>query len=192
MLYDLVKQSRSIRSFRPGESVPNEVLLHLCELARNCPAAMNRQVLKYRLVHTPQECARLQALTRWASSLSVSLPPKGQEPTAFAVICHDTAIAEEKPIFGYDVGIVAQTMMLGAAEAGYGGCIIGSANPQAVAKTLNLPENLIPKLILGLGVPDETVVLTEAQDGNVTYYRDENQVHYVPKRPLDELLIPES
>ena len=189
MLIDLVKQNRSIRSFEAGKPVPCEVLTELCELARSCPAAMNRQPLKYRLVYTPEECARLQPLTRWASALSVKLPPKGQEPTAFIVICHDTEIAEEKPIFLYDVGIVAEVMMLGAAERGFGGCIIGSADPKAVADCLSLPAHVIPRLILGLGVPAETVVLTEPTDGNVSYYRDGDNVHYVPKRPLSEILL---
>ncbi len=189
MLCDLVKKSRSIRSFKAGEPVPYETLRDLCELARNCPAAMNRQPLKYRLVYTPEECAKLQPLTRWAGSLPIKLPPKGQEPTAFIVICHDTSVADEKPIFLYDVGIVAQTIMLGAAEAGFGGCIIGSANPDAVSSCLSLPSHIVPRLILGLGVPNETAVLTEATDGNVTYYRDGQNVHYVPKRPLDEILL---
>ena len=189
MLIDLVKQTRSVRSFQGGAKVPYELLTALCELARSCPAAMNRQPLKYRLVHTPEECARLLPLTRWASALLVKLPPEGQEPTAFIVICHDTEIAEEKPIFLYDVGIVAEAMMLGAAEAGFGGCIIGSADPKSVADCLSLPSHILPRLILGLGIPAETVELTEARDGNVTYYRDERNIHYVPKRPLDEILL---
>ncbi len=189
MLSDLVKKSRSVRSFEGGATIPREALLSLCELARSCPAAMNRQPLKYRIVDTPEECARLQPLTRWASSLPVKLPPKGQEPTAFIVICHDTEIAEERPIFLYDVGIVAQTMMLGACEMGYGGCIIGSAKEEAVSEALSLPAHVVPKLILGLGVPAERVVLTEAKDKNVTYYRDGENTHYVPKRPLDEVIL---
>ena len=58
-----------------------------------------------------------------------------------------------------------------------------------IKEALSLPENLVPKLILGLGVPDEQVVLTEAADGQVKYYRDSEDVHYVPKRPLDEIII---
>lgn len=189
MLIDLVKNSRSVRSFQSDARIPREDLIALCELARSCPAAMNRQPLKYRIVDTPEECARLQPLTRWASSLSVKLPPKGQEPCAFIVICHDTEIAEEKPIFLYDVGIVAQTMMLGACEKGYGGCIIGSATPATISDALSLPAHIVPKLILGLGIPAEEVVLTEAKDGNVTYYRDDANIHYVPKRPLEELIL---
>ena len=45
-------------------------------------------------------------------------------------------------------------------------------------------------LVIALGMPDETVVLTELKPGeSFNYYRDENDVHYVPKRPLDEIII---
>ena len=186
---ELVTKSRSVRSFKPGERITEEALRELVELARRCPAAMNLQPLKYRLVTKDEEVASLLGVTRWASSLSQKLPPKGQEPSGFIVICHDTDITPIKPLFTIDVGIVAQTMMLGACEAGFGGCIIGSASEETLSELLALPSHLVPVLVLGLGVPDETVRLTEAQNGTVKYWRDEQNVHYVPKRPLDEIII---
>lgn len=188
-LKDLVKESRSKRSFDTQKKITKDDLLALCELARNCPAAMNLQPLKYRLVTSDEERERMIANTRWASSLAKKLPPKGHEPSGFIVICHDLTIAEQKTIFSIDVGIVAQTMMLGATEMGFGGCIIGSGSSEVIAEILHLPKHLIPVLVLGLGVPEETVVLTEAHDGQVRYFRDETDVHYVPKRPLSEIII---
>ena len=129
------------------------------------------------------------ANTRWASSLEKKLPPEGRAPSGYIVICHDLTVADQKPIFLIDVGIVAQTIMLGAVEMGFGGCIIGSGNSETLAELLHLPEHLVPVLVLGLGIPEEMVVLTEAQNGQVRYFRDENDIHYVPKRPLDEILI---
>lgn len=187
--HELIKASRSVRSFQGDAPITEEVLRDLVELTRACPAAMNLQVLKYRLVFEPTEVAALLEKTKWAAALTQKLPPKGQEPSGFIVICHDTSLAEMRPIFSVDMGIVAQTMMLGARERGFGGCIIGSASPEAVSKLLGLPSQLVPALILGLGTPAEEIVLTEAQNGNVKYYRDEKGVHYVPKRPLDELII---
>ena len=189
MLNELIQKSRSYRSFKAGAMISRETLLELVELTRNCPAAMNLQVLKYRLVTDEEERRALLGITRWASALSQKLPPDGQEPTGFIVICHDTAIAPQKPIFSIDVGIAAQTIMLGACERGFGGCIIGSAASEAIAELLHTPSTVVPVLILGLGVPAETVVLTEAKDGEVKYYRDENNVHFVPKRPLEELIL---
>lgn len=189
MLKELVEKSRSKRTFVSGEAIPEELLLKWIDTARKCPAARNLQPLKYKVVSTPDECARLQPLTLWAGSLSIKLPPENKEPTAFIVICHDRKVAAEAPIFMIDVGIVAQTIMLSAAEDGFGGCIIGSAKADKVSEALDLGEDLIPKLILALGRPDETVVLTEAEGSNVNYYRDENNIHYAPKRKLEDIII---
>ena len=53
-----------------------------------------------------------------------------------------------------------------------------------------LPEHLAPLLIVAFGKPDEKIVLTEALPGeNLNYYRDENDVHYVPKRRLEDVLL---
>jgi len=41
-----------------------------------------------------------------------------------------------------------------------------------------------------LGVPAEVVVLEETgSDGDIHYYRDDQDRHHVPKRPLNELII---
>ena len=189
MLKDLVSGSRSKRSFKANETVPHDVLIELCDIARICPAAMNLQPLKYRLVESEDEVSALLGATKWASSLDKKLPPEGHGPSAFIVICHDTDIAERKPIFMIDIGIVSQTIMLAAHERGFGGCIIGSGSEAKIAEILSLPKHLAPVLVLGLGTPDEKVVLTEARNGQVKYYRDNSDVHYVPKRPLDEIII---
>ena len=45
-------------------------------------------------------------------------------------------------------------------------------------------------LVVALGKPAETIILTDVgENGQTAYYRDENDVHYVPKRSLGELLI---
>jgi hypothetical protein len=45
-------------------------------------------------------------------------------------------------------------------------------------------------LVLALGRPREQVVLDEAgAGGSIRYWRDENKIHHVPKRPLDEIIV---
>ena len=189
MLKELVDKNRSHREFVSGASVPEERIREWIATANHCPAAMNLQALKYKIITDTDGIARLLPLTRWAASLEKKLPPDGHGPTAFVVMCHDTALAPIKPIFMIDVGICAQTIMLCAAEDGFGGCMIGSAASETVREALSLDENLLPVLILGLGVPEDQVVLVDAKNGEVKYYRDENNVHYVPKRGLDEIII---
>ena len=41
-----------------------------------------------------------------------------------------------------------------------------------------------------LGKPKETVKIVDIpENGSVKYYRDQDQVHYVPKRHLEDVLI---
>ncbi len=189
MIKDIAKASRTRRSFRPNVEISREVLVDLIDTARFCPATRNLQVLKYRLVTDKQELSDLLSLTYWAGSLGIKLPPDDHEPSAFIVICHDTSIAPTSNLYSIDVGLCAQTIMLAATEMKLGGCMLGSFSADKVKKTLNLADHLEPQLVLALGLPDDTIELVEAVDGKVKYYRDENNVHYVPKRPLEEIII---
>lgn len=104
-------------------------------------------------------------------------------------MCHDTDIDPNVSAFQKDVGIVSEVILLGASEMGLGGCMIGSFNAAKVSKILALSDNLKPQLVIALGKPTETVILTDTTEGNTVYWRDENGVHYVPKRPLSEIVI---
>ena len=118
------------------------------------------------------------------------LPHPGKRPTGFVVICQDKRIDENLNRYQKDVGIVAQTMLLAAVEQGLGGCMIGNFQAGEVMEVLGLPEEIRPLLIVAFGKPAEEIHLVDVpEDGNTNYYRDENDVHYVPKRTLaDELL----
>ena len=188
---ELVRKNRSYRGYNENLPVTREELTRLVECARLCPSSVNAQPLKYRLVWQKEEVARLQEKTNWAKALtSITLPHPGMCPTAFIVICQDTGIDTSLQRYQKDVGIVAQTMLLGAVEMGLGGCMIGNFNAGEVRQVLALPEAMAPLLVVAIGEPAETVVLTEVgPDGSVQYYRDEQDVHYVPKRSLEDILI---
>lgn len=188
---DLLKSSRSTRGYDESRKISREELVQLVDCARYAPSTMNMQPLRYRLVCEPDEVAKVQALTKWAGALKgVHLPHEGHCPPAFLVICHDTQIAAAGPGFVRDVGIVSQTIALSARVMGLGGCILGAFSADAVKEALGLDAHLLPMLIVAIGKPDETIVLTEAEKGeSVAYYRDENDVHYVPKRRLEDVLI---
>lgn len=191
MLKDLLISCRSYRGFDESRRISKEELLELVNLTRYSAASMNIQPLKYRLICEKEEVDRMQPLTGWAKQMpQMTLPHPGKCPTAFVIICQDTSVDPAMGKFQRDVGIVAQTMLLAATEKGLGGCMIGSFNAGQVAKEFELPENIKPMLVVALGKPDEKVVLTDIpEDGNFKYYRDENDVHYVPKRSLEEIVL---
>jgi nitroreductase len=64
-----------------------------------------------------------------------------------------------------DEGIAMQSILLGAVEDGFGGCIIGSVNKSKVARILQLPDNLDILYIIALGKPVEEVVIETASRG---------------------------
>lgn len=191
MIRDLVEKSRSWRGYDENEKISRETLAELCDCARLCPSSVNKQPLKYYLAYKQPEVGRIQAETMWAKALpDITLPHPGKYPTAFIVICQDTDIDPNLKRFSRDVGAVAQTMLLAATEKGLGGIMIGSFNAGAIHDKLHLAENVHPLLVVAIGKPAEKIVLTDVPaDGSTNYWRDENDVHYVPKRTLaDELL----
>ena len=188
-LMELLLRTRSHRGFEQTP-VSRAQLEELVAAAQRTCATSNLQPLKYYLSWEEETNARIQPLTHWAGRLSqLQLPREGHRPTAFVVICHDTAAAANPAGFQRDVGIVAEVMLLRATEIGLGGCMIGSFEAAKLAAVLELPDHLQPQLVIGLGVPDDEVILEEAVDGKIAYYRDEKDIHHVPKRPLKEVII---
>ena len=191
MLKDLLLKNRSYRGYDQSRALTREELLDMVDHARVAPFSQNFQSFKYYLSWTAEQNAVLQPLTGWARGLpQMKLPHPGHCPTGFIVICYDSTIGPGVERFWKDIGIVAQTILLRATEMGLGGCMIGNFSPEKVKETLNLAENLRPVLIVALGKPDEKVVLTELLPGaDFNYYRDENDVHYVPKRRLEDIVL---
>ena len=68
--------------------------------------------------------------------------------------------------------------------------MIGSINREKLQEELNIPARYHISLVLALGTAKEKIILEEiGTDGSIKYYRDENNVHHVPKRSLDEIIV---
>ena len=156
-------------------------------LARLCPSAANGQPLKYLISWEPERNAGIFAHLRWTAALTDwPGPAEGERPTGYVVILGDTRIAKN---FFCDDGIVAQSMLLAAAEQGLGGCMVGSIDRDGLRRTLRIPDHFQILLVIALGKPAETVVLEMDQSPDqVPYWRDADGIRHVPKRPLAELV----
>ena len=189
MLKELVIRNRSYRRFDENHKISADELKELIDLARLTPSSVNWQPLRYALVCDEKNNSELFPCLSWAGLLKEwNGPCEGERPTAYVVILTDTAVAKNMKT---DVGIVAQTIMLGAVEKGLSGCMIGSVNRDKVFEILGInKERYSIDLVLALGKPAETVEIVDIPESGCTnYYRDENGVHYVPKRSLDDLII---
>lgn len=186
MLYDLVLKNRSYRRFDESFEISEELLRELCALARITPSAANRQFFKFRLTPSGDECEKVFPTLAWAGYIKDGTPAPGERPSAYITIVNDTSLGTGNVM---DVGIMAQTILLRAAELGLGGCMIGSIKRAELKEILGLPEHCDISLVIALGKPVETVVIEDAVDGNIKYWRDGDRVHHVPKRPISELII---
>jgi nitroreductase len=187
MLKDLILKNRSYRRFYQSEKILPEQLRQWIDLARNSASARNTQSLKYILSTDESFNARIFELLAWAGYLTTwAGPEEGERPSAYIVLLNDTLISGN---YFCDDGISLQSILLGATEAGFGGCIIHSVNRNKLRELLNLSEQYEILYVLALGKPKETVVLDEIKKGDIKYWRDENKVHHVPKRALDDIIL---
>lgn len=188
MLKRLVQPGRSYRRFDHGVAVSMQTLEELVELARFCPSAANRQPLRFILSTAPVDNEAIFASLKWAAYLSDwDGPEPAERPTAYIVMLNT---ARDWEFARFDLGIMAQTMLLGAVERGLGGCMIGALDREKLRAHFALSPDLEVSLVLAIGKPVEEVRIVDLpEDGSIRYYRDDAGVHYVPKRSLDELIL---
>ena len=188
MIKDLVYKNRSFRRFHQSDKISMEILEELVDLARHSACGANLQSLKYILSCDPQTNELIFKRLGWAAYLKDwKGPAEGEKPAAYVVLMGDTSIHKN---FFCDHGIACQSMLLGAVEKGLGGCILASINRDELRKDLSIDDKLEILLVLALGRPSEEVKLEYIESGeSIKYWRDENGVHRVPKRPLEEIII---
>jgi nitroreductase len=187
-LRELVSKNRSCRRFHQDVAIKLKTLEGLVDLARLCASAGNHQPLKFLLSCDPEKNALIFPHLAWAAYLKDwPGPSEGERPSAYILILGDRNIREA---FGCDHGIAAQSILLGATEQGLGGCILASIRKEALRQALGIPEHLEILLVLALGKPRETVrIEAVGPDGDIKYWRDEDGIHHVPKRSLEEIIV---
>ncbi len=185
---ELITKTRTYRRFHQDTEISRNTLEELVSLARLGGSARNLQPLKYMLVNDRELSAKIFPHLLWAGYLQDwPGPAEGERPSAYIICLLDTRISQEADC---DLGIATQNILLGATARGLGGCRIASVSQKLHAE-LDIPEHLKILMVLALGKPKEPVCIEEAvsPNGDIKYWRDAEQVHHVPKRPLDEIII---
>lgn len=192
-----VRACRSFRRFDEGEPIPPTLLVALVDLARDVASGANRLPLRYRIVTEASERESVFSQLKWAGALKDwDGPAAGERPTGYIVVCDAGGGATT----AVDEGIAAQTILLAATQAGFGGCMLHAFNHSAVEAALGLEAEarernlaqLKPLMVIALGRPAETVRLEPLEaspDGSTNYWRDDASVHHVPKRSLEDVLL---
>jgi len=188
MFIDNVKANRSCRRFYEEVAVTRDQLMQLIDFARLSPSGANRQALRYFISCSPVQNDKVFSSLGWAAYLKDwQGPAAGERPAAYIVLVQDQGY---KMVSNLDPGIAAQTILLGSVEAGLGGCMIGNINQTLLRQALNIPEQYEILLVIAIGKPKEEIVIDEIDpDGDIKYWRDENQTHHVPKRQLKDIVL---
>ena len=194
MLKELVHKNKTYRRFYEDHHIPYELMEEWIGLVRLIPTARNQQALKYLIINDPQIREQIFPTLKWAGYLKDwDGPEKGERPSAYIVIGIDKNISDNYIAHWtyVDLGIAIQTILLAAAEHDLGGCVIVAFNRRTIYDVLKIPEHIDVKVILALGKPKENVIWKDMEPGDkdIRYYRDGLGNHYVPKRPLDEILM---
>lgn len=179
-VYDLVMERRTLRKYRQ-KPVPEDLLDRLIDAGRMAPAAANLQPLEFIAVNDPEICAQIFPHTAWAGYLEEGAPRAGEEPMAYLVILRNQEI--KSPVPDQDLGFAAESIILTAWAEGIASCAIGALKRPPLKEVLSVPETYVVELVIALGYPAETAVAYESEDDPVHYWRDEQGVHHVPKRP---------
>ena len=187
---DLLRAARTCRRFVEDAPVGPAALRQIVDAVRVASSCVNRQPLRYYTVSDPEIRGQLFPGIRWAGALpDWDGPTEGERPTGYIVICS----AQPASMFvHYDIGIAAQSMQLCATAMGLGCCMVNNFAKDTTREALGIPDDLEVMLLLAFGAPLEVRRIEDAGAADsLKYWRDEHNVHHVPKLTLDQVLLAE-
>ena len=189
MIKDLIRNNRSFRRFYQDHALDLETLTDLVDLGRLSASAANLQPLRYILSVDSEKNSKIFSCLGWAAYLKDwNGPEEGERPSGYIIILSDFEKAND--YVGYDCGIAGQSILLGAREKGFAGCMIASINRQRLRNFLNIDVRFKILLVIAIGKPKEEVLIEAVgSDNNIRYWRDSTGAHHVPKRNLKDIII---
>jgi nitroreductase len=145
---ELIAARYSVRAYRP-DPVEDEKLQAVLEAARLAPTAANRQPIQLIVMHTAGREEQIGKIYR--------RPWFVQAPLVIGV-CAISSLAwvRESDRFNarlIDAAIVADHLILAAADLGLGTCWVAAFNVEAARGVLGLPDEAEPVIFTPLGYP---------------------------------------
>src|SRR5512139_1936560 len=145
---ELIAARYSVRAYRP-KPVEDEKLQLVLEAARLAPTAANRQPFQLVVMHTAGHEAEIGRIYH--------RPWFVQAPLVIAVCAISSqAWVRESDRFNarlIDAAIVADHLILAAADLGLGTCWVAAFNVEAARRVLQLPDDAEPVIFTPLGYP---------------------------------------
>lgn len=145
-----IRSRRSVRAYL-DQPVPRELLTEIVSAGTLAPSGSNLQGW---MIYVYQGRAALEKIKRFTPGL-------GQAPPCLMLLCTDLEYIRgkkggrlaEQVMSCMDIAMMAENMMLAAADRGLATCPIRSFQPALIARLLDLPETMLPQLMLSIGYP---------------------------------------
>ncbi len=151
----VINRRYSVRSYKPL-LVEDRKLLAVLNAARMAPSANNRQPYQIIVIHTVHREAEL--LSIYAKDWFVQAPIV----LCLCGISGEAWVRRDGRQYLYvDVAILADHLVLAAANLGLGTCIIAAFDEMNARKVLALPDQVEPILFTPLGYPASTPAAKE-------------------------------
>lgn len=148
---EAIRGRRSIRRFQ-SKKIEDVLLVRLVESGAWAPSGGNAQTWVFIIVREPEMIEKIKMVS----------PGMLSQPPAIIVVCQDKQAAYERGgelgrdiMSIMDTAMASENIMLQAFAEGLGSCPVLSFHKQGVQKLLNLPEQVVPGLLITLGYPAE-------------------------------------
>lgn len=185
-IMELLKGRRTYRRFKQTP-VPQEVVEDILEAARLANCSRNKQTLRYLVIDKPEDMDEVFACTTWAAALppEQGRPKSGEQPVLYIAVLKDAA---DGGMTDVDAGLAVGNMTLAAWAKGVGSCILGAINRPRLAKLFGLGDTTNVHLLIAFGYPSHKSTVVPAENGELSYYLDENRDYCVPKYAKEEIV----
>jgi nitroreductase len=148
---DIIFNRRSIRLYRPGPAISDELIHFLLDAGMSAPTARNRQPWHFVVVSRKDLLEELSKRHPYAKMLASA---------AMAVlICGDSRIEETESFIVQDCSAATQNLLLAVEAVGLGAVWLGvhprKERSDAIKDLLGIPENILPVSLVSIGYPAE-------------------------------------
>lgn len=150
--FELAKKRYSERYF-DSRPIEEEKLDRILEVGRIVPTACNYQPQRFYVIRSPEAREKLKLVTHFYFNAPIMI-----------LVCYDSRVVWQNPRDRYyenfnsgeqDASIAATTMMYEAEELGVHTLWIRGFDSKTVADVYDLPDHMIPVMMLELGYPSE-------------------------------------
>ena len=185
-MVELIKTRRTVRRYLP-KKIDMDILTELVDCGRLAPSGINKQPLAFHIIQKQELLEPVLRTLSWGGLIAPKgTPGEGEKPAAYIVVLVRREFPE--PTARYDAAAAIQNMILAAWSYGIGSCWIGSVKRSELAQTLHIPEDYYIDSVVALGYPAESPIAEDSEE-TTRYYKDEEGVLHVPKRPLSTILF---